>query len=232
MMDNQFKLTVFVEGLAEQIFVRQLVYAWFGFDQNQVGFECLTLHKGQYGNAPYDIGSLKNSQCFYRIINTGNDNKVVQQVAELSSGLSAKGFGILGLRDMYSQAYLKLAKNRKSLAVHPDLNEKFVTSVNDHLDETLPQDVRANTHISFAIMEVEAWILAMNGNRDDAVEEIFHPAEILKKEFQGYDKHGNQIESIVSTWEKDDFIQLYTSAQCPSFNQFLKLLIPQEFWLV
>lgn len=118
-MDNQFKLTVFVEGLAEQIFVRHLVYAWFGYDQGQVGFECLTLHKGQYDNAPYDIGSLSTSQCFYRIINTGNDNKVVQQVAELSGGLSAKGFGILGLRDMYHKPILNKQKNARTWSCIP-----------------------------------------------------------------------------------------------------------------
>lgn len=228
-MDNQFKLTVFVEGLAEQIFVRQLLHAWFGYDENQVGFECLTLHRGQYGNVPYDIGSLKVSQCFYQIINTGNDNKVVQQVADHSVSLSSKGFGIIGLRDMYSQAYLEHAKKRKCLAVHTDINERFVASVNAHLDETLPHDVRANAHICFAIMEVEAWILAMKGYGENNVEEIFHPAERLKNEIPGYDKHGKQIESLVSTWQKEDFMKLYSSGQCPSFNQFLQLLIPLQF---
>lgn len=114
--------------------------------------------------------------------------------------------------------------------MYPDLNERFIANINIYLDETLPYDVRANAHICFAIMEVEAWILAMKGCVDNNVEEIFHPAEILKKEIQGYDKHGNQIESLVSTWGKDDFIELYTSGQCPSFNQFIELLIPQEFW--
>ena len=75
-MNKNTKFTVFVEGLAEQIFVRQLIYAWFGYDQNQIGFECLTLHKGKYANAPYDVGDINTSHYFYRIINTGNDNKV------------------------------------------------------------------------------------------------------------------------------------------------------------
>lgn len=227
-MDNQFKLTVFVEGLAEQIFVRQLVYAWFGYDQNLVGFECLTLHKGQYADAPYDIGDVHTSQNFYRIINTGNDNKVVQQVAEQSDNLTSKGFGVLGLRDMYSQDYLEKAKKRKSLEVYSDLNEKFINSVNSYLDATFTGSVRANTHVCFAIMEVEAWILAMKGCTQVDVEHIFHPAESLKKVFTGYDKHGSQIESLVSTWQKDDFLHLYNSGQCPSFNRFMRLLIPSE----
>lgn len=227
---NKFKLTVFVEGLAEQIFVRQLVYAWFGYDQSRIGFNCLSLHSKQYEYAPYDIGDDTTSECFYRIINTGNDNKVFQQVVELSNDLLAKGFGILGLRDMYSQTYLAQAKKRQSLTVHPDLNDRFIQSVNTYLDENLSPEVRVNANICFAIMEVEAWILAMKGYAKDDVESIFHPAETLKAEFEGYDKHGTQIEGLVSTWQKEDVLALYNSNKCPSFNKFLNLLVPQEYW--
>lgn len=227
---NKFKQTVFVEGLAEQLFVRQLAYAWFGYDQSKIGFQCLKLHSRQYEYAPYDFGDVKSSQCFYRIINTGNDNKVVQQVTELSNGLLAKGFGILGLRDMYSSFYLAQAKKQQSLTVNSDLNDRFIQTVNDYLDENLSPDVRANAHICFAIMEVEAWILAMKGYDEGDVERIFHPAETLKEEFKGYDKHGPQIEGLVSTWKRDDFLSLYESNRCPSFNHFLHLLIPQDYW--
>lgn len=230
-MNKNTKFTVFVEGLAEQIFVRQLIYAWFGYDQNQIGFECLALHKGKYANAPYDVGDINTSHYFYRIINTGNDNKVVQQVLSLSSNLVSKGFAVLGLRDMYSQNYLENAKKRQCIEVHQDLNEKFITSVNFHLDSYLPSHVRSHTHVCFAIMEVETWILAMKGYEHDEFDKIFHPAETLKKEVEGYDKHGNQIESLVSTWEKDDFLNLYHSGKCQSFNDFLRLLIPLESWV-
>lgn len=221
---------MFVEGLAEQIFIRHLLYVWFGYDQTKIGFNCLSLHSRQYEYAPYDIGDANNSQCFYRIINTGNDNKVVQQVAELSNDLLTKGFGILGVRDMYSQSYINQAKKRQSLQVHSELNARFIQSINAYLDENLSPEVRASAHICFAIMEVEAWILAMKGYAEEDVEKIFHPAEILKKELEGYDKHGTQIETLVSTWKKEDFLALYNVNRCPSFNTFLNLLIPKEYW--
>lgn len=70
----------------------------------------------------------------------------------------------------------------------------------------------------------------LKGYAAEDIERIFHPAETLKEEFEGYDKHETQIEGLVSTWQKEDFIALYNSNKCPSFNEFLNLLIPKKYW--
>ena len=224
---NKYKQTVFVEGLAEQIFVRHLLEAWFEYDGTQLGFSCLTLHKEQHAVAPYPFGS-KDSCCYYQIINVGNDAKVVGEMLRMSQNLHENGYSVLGLRDMYSQEYVAHAKKHKLVAVYDDLNDRFSTAVNRVLDEAF-SSIRHDVQVRFAIMEVEVWLLAINdGGATADIESIFHPVIRLKESIMNdYDKHGEQVEKLVAKFDKEACRQLYQSNRCPSFNAFFDCLIPQ-----
>lgn len=89
-------------------------------------------------------------------------------------------------------------------------------------------------------MEVETWMLALLDkwkgnisnedilqyfNPEEKLEEIYHPAEVVKAitgiSGTPYDKHASQVNSIMTNIEWNDYNDLYQSNRCPSFNSFI-----------
>lgn len=99
---NKKKVAVFVEGLTEQIFVRELLYVWFGYDTNRIGFHCYSLRADIIHDAPYNVGSLE-SEYFYQIITLRRIlelkgiqyNKHESDISSLISKLSKTDYEIL-----------------------------------------------------------------------------------------------------------------------------------------
>ncbi len=58
------KVAVFVEGQAEQIFVRDLLF--YLFDPAKFSFECLRLHAKQLEDVPYSYGS-EDAEVYFRL---------------------------------------------------------------------------------------------------------------------------------------------------------------------
>lgn len=241
---NKRKVAVFVEGLTEQIFVRELLYVWYGYDTNRIGFHCYSLRADDLHDTPYNVGSAE-SEYFYQIINVGNDESVLSKMLREVERLTNQGFTtIIGLKDMYGDKYKSLSQHRE---VQKTLNEKFIDGAKGVIRDYGVED---RVHICFAIMEIEAWFLGLETlftsidisltpktireetNIDitqDPEVTIFHPFVTLCKilELKGirYNKHESDISSLISKLTKTDYEILLESGKCASFKTFLRLLI-------
>ena len=205
---NSRKLAVFVEGQTELIFVRELLKLWYGYDVNVVGFDCYNLHAKEFYDAEYRYGS-EDSENYFMIVNVGNDNSVLSSIIGRMKFLRNKGFQlVVGLRDMYSSQYIKDAQKHE---IVEEVNLRHVNSVKEVL-----RDIDDGTFVDFhfAIMEIEAWFMGMDGFMerldgsltrdyiiqnlnisldDDPETTLFHPAAELSKLYalvgKQYDKH-------------------------------------------
>lgn len=229
------KTVLFVEGQAEQIFIREMLLRRFAYDANLLQICCLQLVAEKLQPAEYDYGN-EDATNYFLIINAGNDNKVLSAILRRYGGFIAQGYhAVIGLRDMYSKFYRELSPS----VVDPEVNQDIITSAYKQIEEA----GMSKAKICFAIMEVETWMLALIDkwkgtisdadikeyfNADGFLEEIYHPAEIVKAitgiSGVSYDKHSSQVNSIMANVGWEDYLALYNSNRCPSFNTFVDSL--------
>ena len=224
---NSRKLAVFVEGQTEQVFVREFLKQWYGYDVNVVGFDCYNLFAKEFCDAEYKYGS-EDSDNYFMIVNVGNDNSVLSSIIGRLKFLRNKGFQlVVGLRDMYSSQYIKDAQKHE---IVDEVSQQHVESVKEvlrdiedgvfeRLDSRLTQDfVSQNLNISLD---------------DDPEKTVFHPAAELGKMYalvgKQYDKHKSDISSIMSLITKDDFLRLIYSGKCNTFKMFSESLLGEKF---
>lgn len=230
---NVRKVALFVEGLTEQVFVRDFLLKWYDWDGNKVGLTCYKLHAGNDHDAPYPHGTAE-SENYFQIFNVGNDNSVLSVMLDRADRLHNAGYSlVVGLRDMFNDLYHKktFQKNNERV-IDPEINERFIQSAKDEI-EASSKPLELQMH--YAIMEVEAWLLGMPGfiellsEVNDPETEIYHPAERLKElmEEKGsdYDKHIKDIESIIGNLKREDYLALYESGRCQSFRKFVEALV-------
>ena len=183
------------------------------------------------------------------IVNVGNDNSVLSSIIGRLKFLRNKGFRlVIGLRDMYSSQYIRDAKKHE---IVDEVSQRHANSVKDVL-----RDIEDGTFVDFhfAIMEIEAWFLGMDGflerldsrlTRDFVIKDlninldadpentIFHPAAELGKIYalvdKRYDKHKSDISSIMSLLTNDDFLRLINSGKCNTFKMFAESLLGVKF---
>lgn len=234
------KVAVFVEGQAEQIFVREFLLRWYEFDTSKIGIKCLQLISEKSVPAEYDFGN-EQSEDYYQIINVGGDNKTLSAMLKRSQGIINAGYQlIIGLRDMYSKTYRELSPN----IVSAEINEGFIHEAELQINKSASA---AKMKVHFAIMEVEAWILALldkwidpNVSQEQLMKvfdincnletEIYHPAAKVAEitAINGgtpYDKHKGQVNSIFSKIDRNSYDALYLSHRVPSFNTFIDSLL-------
>lgn len=237
------KTAIFVEGQTELIFVREflkIIYEYHGLH-----IECYTLFS-DFNLRPeeYSYGN-ENEENYYQIINIGNDKAVLSRIKKRMPSLTKAGFEkIIGLRDMYSSEY----KDR-SKTINNDVIKSFREGVEKQLAE-IPNHEKIK--FIFAIMEVEAWFLAMTELiekqhseltikrikeelnfdlvKDDPEVTYFHPAIILKEIFQlvnmDYKKHKDELNAFFSHAQYQDFEQLIMDeTKCESFHLFFKEIL-------
>lgn len=230
---NVRKVTLFVEGLAEQVFVRDFLIKWYDWDINKVGLACYKLHAGNEYEAPYQHGTV-DSENYFQIFNVGNDSSVLSVMLDRADRLHNAGYSlIVGLRDMFSKVYhQKTFQKNNERIIDPELNERFIQSAKEEI-EASSKPLELQMH--YAIMEVEAWLLGMPKFMEhlqyinDPETDIYHPAEKLKELMEamgsGYDKHKGEIESIIGNLKKEDYLALYQSGRCQSFRKFVDALV-------
>lgn len=233
------KTAIFVEGQTELIFMREFLLRYFEYQG--ISLECYCLAAaGNLDTAPYDFPNVE-AQFHFQIINVGNDEAVVTNLLKREKQMWKNGFQkIIGLRDMYSEAYRKVLKGERQ--IDPVVNAHFMESHKETILEKAEQPEKIA--FSFAIMETEAWFLGLpkifekmnpklasqyiqenlsfNLDEIDPETTFFHPASILEQILgligQTYKKKQGDIEAIVSSLEKEDFQQLLDSEKCNSFN--------------
>ena len=230
---NVRKVALFVEGLAEQVFVRDFLIKWYDWDSTKVGLTCYKLHAGNEHDAPYPYGTV-DSENYFQIFNVGNDNSVLSVMLDRADRLHHAGYSlVVGLRDMFSKIYhQKTFQKNNERVIDPEINKRFIQSVKDEI-EASSKPLELQMH--FAIMEVEAWLLGMSGfiellsDVNDPETEIYHPAEKLDELMESmglsYDKHSKDIESIIGNLNKEDYLALYESGRCQSFRKFVDALV-------
>jgi hypothetical protein len=232
------KIAIFVEGNTELIFVREYLRKRFEYEDLEV--ECRKRQFGRFDKVPFPVPN-PNAKYHFRIIDSGSDARVLDDILEDEKLLINLGYQkIIGLRDMYSENYLKEIKHQRK--VNPELNQKFIDRFNARINREAknPQQI----HFHFAIMELEAWFLGIpelwerKGISNQSIKEklgfdlstidpettILHPAEtikdILKIINEPYRKQVSEVESLMSCIEKQDFEDLQNSQKCNSFKEF------------
>ena len=146
------KIAIFVEGQSEQIFVRSLLQR--ALASYPVSFECLQLAGDRPSRARYSFAN-PTAVAYFLIVSVGNDERVLSVVGERVQGLFQQGYSrVIALRDMYSQAYDRRAGGR----IDDGVTEAFVQGA---LATVAKMSQAENIAAHFAIMELEAWLLAM-----------------------------------------------------------------------
>ena len=230
---NVRKVALFVEGMTEQVFVRELLLRWYDWDANRVGVDCYKLYAGAQSTVPYQYGS-NESENYFQIFDVGNDAKVLSEILYRADTLRNAGYSmIVGLRDMFSENYTnKTIERNGDRIIDDELNERFIQGANEVIAHKA-KDIKI--HIKFAIMEVEAWLLGipkffegLSGVNDPEID-IYHPSitlkELRKADGLTYNKHREEIEAIMGSITKDDYVALIDSGRCQSFSKFTEVLL-------
>jgi hypothetical protein len=241
------KTAIFVEGKTELIFIRELLLRYFEYQD--ISLQCFTLFsKGDMEYAPYDYNFPPSEAGFYfQIINTGSDKAVLPNLLKREKSLWKSGFyRIIGFRDMYSEDYLKIVK--KIRVINPSTSSQFIAEHQEEIRSSA--DRPSDIFFRFAIMETEAWLLALQQvfenidtrltatfiqrnlgfdlNSIDPEAEFFHPANVVEQIFEligrTYRKKEGDIETVVSSLAKADYQHLLSSNKCDSFRRFFETI--------
>lgn len=247
---NKHKITLVVEGLAERIFVRQLLLTWFQYDSCRIGYDIFSLHADQLQSVSggYVTYGNQESEYYFQIIDVCNDAQVLSAILKRAKGFINAGYElIVGLRDMYGENYKKI-ENRQ--IINPAVCQRFIETTKQTINFS---PFSSNIHICFAIMEIEAWFLALTsvhryfGIDDlsqvlidqtqyiritDPEQQFYHPypklAKIAETHGKNYHKHEEDIEAMMSGMTKDDIINLYNSSMCSSFKTYFNTILAEE----
>ena len=242
------KIAIFVEGLAEQIFVREMLLRVYGY--TNVGIQCYKLHAQRDEKAPYpfpnggDAGPEEQDN-YYMIVNVEGENMVLSAIKSRITRLQDVGFEkIIGLRDMYCDEYHRHSKRQ----IDNSVSERFIRGHDKQIELIPHQEL---IRFFFAIMEVEAWFLGFEeifsridpklttsyireqtgiDLTNDPETTIYHPAEAIRQIFllidKTYKKHEHEISSIIDTLTKEDYLLLAeNSSHCSTFKCFYNELI-------
>lgn len=147
------RIVVFVEGETEVLFVREFMLKVFDYTASVLCFRLPAGNTEPFGSphtAPDPFLQVE-------VYGVGNDEKVLAVIRDREEKLFQTGVvAIFGLRDMYSEEYLKRAASKKDIdaAVVAKFQENFRVAV-----QTMSKPDCIKFHC--AIMEIEAWLLAM-----------------------------------------------------------------------
>ena len=138
------KLAIFVEGLTEQILVRQLLQAVL--DQNRIAIQTVKITGGHNVRMSFTVMRAahveRQTDYYIMVYDCGGETNVKGYLMAHRDKLVSSGYTmILGLRDAY-----------------PNFQREEVPKLLRGLNYRLPQK-RAATHIYLAVMETEAWFL-------------------------------------------------------------------------
>lgn len=238
------KCAVYVEGKAEMLFVADVLAKYSDYDPSKIGFKCITLNKDVLKPVSHPAqGDELSSSSYYQIVNVNNDDLVVSKLKKDIPNLAKQGYEIIiGLRDVFGEGYKALIQNQ-------EIDLDLIRQMHDAQYDQIKNDC-ADIRLHFAIMEYEAWMLALIDNfiiskggdpaeafADAGVDHdsdfettVFHPYNKVQKILQSigehYGKHEGDHLSFLSCLSKDDYERLRNSNRCASFKSFVDSLLP------
>ncbi len=230
------KVGVFVEGQAELIFLRNILFHLF--DPNLISFECLHLRAGSHDQVPFEYLN-KDASIHFFILNVENDEKVLSYIKENEKNYFSKGYErLIGLRDLYCETYHKLSGGK----IDSEVNDTIINACKDIVDGMEHSD---SVSLLFSVMELESWWLSMPSifpklnprltvesihenlgidlSQDDIETVVYKSSVFLDKIMSitggSYSKKLGEVESITSRITKDD-IDYCVNNGCQSFADF------------
>ena len=231
------KVAIFTEGQSELIFVRYLLFRLV--DNSKLKLECIELRGSGQRSIPFSHSGHDPAVDFL-IVNVGNDERVLSAIRERERGLFKVGYQrVIGLRDMYSQAY----HNRSQGVIDDEVAKEFIAGAQETI-KTMSKPQRVTLY--FAIMELEAWFLSMynlfkkvsdalsvryieeelgfNLQEIDPETAFYKPSRelnsILSLTGRGYQKSRHEVEGICSRIEIDDCDDAMENGRCKAFGDF------------
>ena len=191
----------------------------------------------------YPIQGDESSATYFQIVNVNNDNRVISKLKQDIPNLVRQGYEIIiGLRDVFGADYDAI--NTKPQEIDHELIKE--------MHKVQSEQIRFNgavTKLHFAIMEYEAWMMALlnkfiksKGGRPEDVfkaagvdydsdfeETGYHPYNKVQKIYQAvnatYGKHEGDYRSFVASLTKEDYEVLRLSGRCASFRSFIDSLL-------
>jgi hypothetical protein len=138
------KLAIFVEGLTEQILVRQLLQAVL--ERNRIAIQTVKITGGHNVRMSFTVMRAahveRQTDYYIMVYDCGGETNVKGYLMAHRNKLVSSGYSmIMGLRDVY-----------------PNFQRDEVPKLLRGLNRQLPQKGAA-THIYLAVMETEAWFL-------------------------------------------------------------------------
>lgn len=232
------KVAIFAEGQTELIFVRDFLLRLI--DPSKLSLECMELLAHKLYPVLYSH-SCPNPEMHFMIINVHGDEGVLSSIREREKSLIEKsGYEkIVGIRDMYSEAYQKLSRG----VINDDISNQFIQRHNSTIQKMTYHD---RIKLYFAIMEIEAWFLAMynifqkidSGLTNDIIQEklgidlknidpqiaFFRPSEQVNDIFvlcgRKYSKRRGDCELICNRMDVEDFDNARENGRCKNFDAF------------
>lgn len=148
------RIEIFVEGISELIFVRDMLQKIYNYDANTVFIHCNSL------NAPTNLKDLwtfgnTDAKFHIEITDTGSYTKLLSAITDRKNRLSEnKTRLIIGLRDIDSQEYEEYKKSHNRNEAIRKVEEGVSKGLN-----LVAFDMKIK--IFYAITELEAWFLAL-----------------------------------------------------------------------
>ena len=232
------KVAIYVEGITEAGFVYQLIKTKYHDIWTDFRLECLNLDPASAIDDLWGFGD-ENSRDYFLIFDSCSHDAVSSDILSRFENHRQNGFDkVVGLRDVYSDRYFDLyGRNTDRQNI-----ESFITDMQNTIQEF---DNSGFIQLRFAIMETEAWLLAMSDVfsridpqinaqwllekisfdvADDPETSIVHPYSKLEEIYTSiaktYSKHWREIKEIIFKLTWDDFDKLYHSGKCNSFREF------------
>jgi hypothetical protein len=237
------RIAIFAEGQTELIFIREFLFRIF--DPSKLSLECFVLLAHKESPVPYKYSS-PSAEIHFMIIDAHGDRGVLSSIAEREINLIEKREydRIIGLRDMYSEDYIKLSPDVITEVISNQIIEKHNLTIENM---TYSDKIK----IYFAIMEIEAWFLGMYNlfykinsmltleyikeslNIDlqviDPQREFYKPSELVHSILElcerAYNKKEDEIESICSQMTTEDFDNARENSRCKCFADFYKEIV-------
>jgi uncharacterized protein DUF4276 len=222
---NQKKCALYVEGQTEQILINHLIKVWWNY--SDIAIENIkTLGPNRCQVPDYPNGAPAN---FFLIIDVGGEGSLPSSIAKRAKSQFNQGYTIIGLRDLYANDY------EKEAPIHGKTTEQVILQRIKKAIKVVNHEAPDEIDIFFAIMEIEAWLLAFShalqkwGKRADFdipfdLESIRRPSlkieQIGKAAGRENTKSLHEISSFVSSITREEIADIFQSNRIPSFSRF------------